>query len=195
MQLTYADVLRPASKRYALAYDLAVAAAGSVVIALSAQVSFRVPWTIVPITGQTFGVLLVAALLGSRRALAAVTMYLLQGVSGLPVFAAGGCGLGYLLGPTGGYLAAFLPAAWLVGLLAQRGWDRSPAKTIAAMLLGNLVIYVGGAAWLSLLVGPKAAVLTGVAPFVIGDVIKIALAALALPTGWKLLRQLGAADA
>jgi len=194
MRVTYADVLRPAAKRNALAYDLVVVVAGSVFIALTAQMSFRLPWTIIPITGQTLGVLLVGALLGSKRGLAAVTAYLLEGASGLPVFAAGGCGTAYLLGPTGGYLAAFLPAAWLVGLLAQRGWDRSMVKAIAAMLLGNLVIYVGGVAWLSVLVGVKEALLAGVGPFVIGDAIKIVMAAFMLPAGWKVLRRLGVAD-
>jgi len=189
MQATYSDVLRPVRGRGAAAYDLGVVFAGSAIIALSAQVSFRLPWSMVPITGQTLGVLLTGALLGSKLGLAAVAMYLLEGAFGLPVFAGAASGTAYMLGPTGGYLAAFLPAAWLVGLLAQRGWDRSALTAVAAMLLGNAMIYAGGMAWLSLLIGPKAAVLTGLVPFVIGDVVKIVLAALTLPVGWKLLRK------
>lgn len=190
MYFTYVDAFRPQAGRSAAVYDLAMIAAGSLVIALTAQVAFYLPGTPIPITGQTLGVLLVGMLLGPGRGAAAVAAYLGQGALGLPVFAGWGSGLVHLAGPAGGYLLAFLPAAWLTGLLARMGWDRKLLTAVAAMLLGNVIIYIGGATWLALWVGPAQAVAMGVAPFVIGDFVKIVLAAGLLPGGWKLLDKL-----
>lgn len=186
--LTYADLWRPSLRRHALLYDLALVLAGSLLIALAAQVAIKLPFSPVPITGQTLAVLLVAALLGSRRGAAAVLTYIAQGALGLPVFAGGAAGLARLAGPTGGYLAGFVVAAFLVGLLAERGWDRRPATTVAAMALGNVAIYALGVLWLARFVGGlDQAVQLGVLPFIPGDVLKIALAAVLLPAGWRLL--------
>jgi biotin transport system substrate-specific component len=168
--------------------------AGSWLIALSAQVAIPLPFSPVPVTGQTLAVLLVGALLGSRRGSLAVLAYIAQGLAGLPVFAGGALGMARLLGPTGGYLVGFAAAAFLVGLLAERGWDRRVLTTAAAMILGNLVIYAIGALWLAPFVGGlEQALATGVLPFIPGDLVKIVAAALLLPAGWKLLRWSGGA--
>jgi biotin transport system substrate-specific component len=182
---TVADIFRPRTAGRAIGYDLAAALVGSVLIALLAQAAVGAP---VPVTGQTLGVLLVGAALGSRRGALAALMYLAQGAAGLPVFAYGGFGLPYMLGPTGGYLFGFVPAAFVVGALAERGWDRKPLTTVAAMAVGNVVIYAVGATWLAIHLGSAGRALAlGVAPFLIGDAIKIALAAALLPGAWKLL--------
>lgn len=162
---------------------------GALFVALTAQIRIPLPFTPVPITGQTLGVLLVGGLLGTRSGAAALLLYLLMGFVGLPFFTGGASGIEQLFGATGGYLVAFPIAAALVGWLAERGWDRRFSTTVAAMLLGNLVIYVLGAGWLAFGVGlglGKALTL-GVLPFLIGDAIKMALAGVALPGGWKLI--------
>lgn len=192
MQLTYADVFRPTGSRAAFGYDVLLVAGGSVFISLMAQVAFYLPGLLVPFTGQTFAVLLIGMLLGARRGAGAVVAYLLEGAAGLPVFAAGQFGLPYMLGPTGGYLLAFVGAAWVVGYLASRGWGRRIWTAGAAMALGNLVIYAGGMGWLSRFIGVRAAFHTGVWPFLIGDLIKLIAAALLLPVGWRILRRTGA---
>ncbi len=183
---TYADLVRPAERRMALAYDALLILGGSLLTALAAQISIRLPFSPVPITGQTLAVLLVGALLGSRRGALSMLTYLAQGLLGLPVFAGGMSGLHYALGPTGGYLVGFVGAAWLTGRLAEHGWDRHVWSAALAMVAGNLVLYALGLAWLSRFVGTKAFAL-GLFPFLIGDALKIVLAAAALPTGWRVL--------
>ena len=156
-------------------------------IGLCAQVRILLPFGPVPVTGQTFAVLMIGALLGSRRGCLAVLAYLIEGVAGLPVFAFGG-GAAALAGPTGGYLMGFLPAAYLTGLLAERGWDRRIGTTVLAMVIGNVVIYACGLFWLCCLMGLSMKVLTaGLYPFVAGDLLKVIMAAILLPSGWKLL--------
>ena len=172
--------------------SLALVVGFSLLTALAAQVVVPLPWTPVPITGQTFAVLLTGALLGSRLGALAMLAYLIEGVAGLPFFAAGGAGLARLLfSPTSGYLLAYPAAAFLVGLLAERGWDRRWLTAAAAMSLGSIVILFGGWAWLTRFTGPTAAWSAGVEPFLLGDLVKIALAAAVLPTGWALLRRRG----
>jgi len=185
--VTVADLLRPCERRLAGFYDLALIVGGSLLIGLCAQVRILLPFGPVPVTGQTFAVLMIGALLGSRRGGLAVLAYLIEGVAGLPVFAFGG-GAAAIAGPTGGYLMGFLPAAYLTGLLAERGWDRRIGTTVLAMVLGNVVIYACGLFWLCCLMGLSVKVLTaGLYPFIIGDLLKIVLAAILLPSGWKLL--------
>lgn len=180
---------RSGAKQSALA-DLALILLGSLVVAASAQISFHLD--LVPITGQTFGVLLVGMALGSRRGALALALYLAEGAAGLPVFAEGKLGIAALLGPTGGYLLGFVAAAWLVGLLAERGFDRNLFSTLAAMAAGNIVIYAFGLAWLQTFTGgPEGALAAGLYPFLIGDAIKAVLAALLLPGAWKLLGNKG----
>src|SRR4051812_8693094 len=133
----FADALLPAG---VLADGLAVVVA-SLFVAVCAQVEIHLPFTPVPLSGGTLGVLYAGVLLGSRRGALAVGLYLLEGAAGLPVFSGGSAGFVHLLGPTGGYLAGFPVGAFAAGLLAERGWDRTPARAFAAMLLGSLPIF------------------------------------------------------
>ncbi|HEX5707680.1 MAG TPA: biotin transporter BioY [Pyrinomonadaceae bacterium] len=163
----------------------------SLFVALSAQVVIPLPWTPIPVTGQTFAVLLTGALLGSRLGALALVAYLVEGALGLPFFRGGQGGAHYLLfSPTAGYLFSYPLAAYLTGRLAERGWDRRYLSAAAAMALGSLVVLLGGWSWLAAVTGSGAeAFRLGVLPFLPGDVIKIALAAAVLPTGWALLRR------
>jgi biotin transport system substrate-specific component len=165
----------------------------SLLVALAAQVAVPLPWTPVPLTAQTFAVLLTGALLGSRLGALALVVYLIEGASGLPFFHGGAGGPQYLVGPTAataGYLFAFPVAAFVTGHLAERGWDRRFLTAALAMALGSLVILAGGWAWLAVYTRSAAAAFaSGVAPFLVGDIIKVLLAAAALPAGWSLLRK------
>jgi biotin transport system substrate-specific component len=161
----------------------------SLFIAACAQFSIQIGP--VPITGKSFAVLLTGALLGSRLGAAAVIAYLIEGALGLPFFAGGGAGIVRFFGPTGGYLVAFPAAAFIVGAFAEHGWDKRYPTAVAAMAIGSAVILLGGLAWFTILTNtpPRAAFEIAVLPFLAGDVIKIALAAAVLPTGWALLRR------
>lgn len=165
--------------------DVALVVAGAAFVGLAAQVSFHVPGTPVPVTGQTFAVLLGGAALGWWRALASTVLYLAAGAAGLPWYAAHGSGWG---GPAFGYIVGFVVAATVVGWLAGRGGDRTPLRTVATMTLGTLLIYAVGVSWLavSLDVGPGKAVALGMRPFLAGDALKVALAAGLLPAAWRL---------
>ena len=191
--LTVADLGRPSEKGLARIYDAALVVAGAVAIALCTQIAIGYP---VPITGQTFAVLMVGVLLGSRRGAVCVLTYLAAGMAGLPVFSYGKAGLAAMLGPTGGYLLGFVAAAYVVGRLAERGWDRHAATTVLAMVLGNLAIYACGLIWLSFFAGAlggRGVLAVGLYPFLLGDLLRIALAAMLLPSGWRLLRFFGVA--
>lgn len=161
----------------------------SLLTALAAQIV--IPIGPVPITAQTFAVVLTGALLGSRLGAMAMIAYLIEGASGLPFFAGGTGGLGHLLGPPAGYLIAFPAAAFITGAFAEHGWDRQFFSAAAAMFFGSIVIIVCGWAWFSLLTRtpPISAAQIAVVPFLPGEVIKVTLAAAVLPTGWKLLRR------
>src|ERR671926_1317552 len=156
----------------------------SLFIAASAQ--FAIQIGPVPITGQTFAVLLTGALLGSRLGAAAVIAYLIEGALGLPFFAGGGAGIVRFFGPTGGYLVAFPAAAFMVGAFAEHGWDKRYPTAVAAMAIGSAIIFLAGWAWYAVLTNtpPVVAFQLAVLKFLPGDVIKIALAAAVLPTGW-----------
>ncbi len=156
--------------------------ASSWMVALAAQIV--VPLQPVPVTGQTLCVLLVGAVLGSRRGALAVLTYLAQGAMGLPVFAGGTGGLARFAGPTGGYLIGFVVAAFVVGWLSEQGWNRRFATTAVSMLVGNAVIYAFGLPWLAIFLGWEAVLNAGFFPFVPGDLFKIVLAAVALPQAW-----------
>jgi biotin transport system substrate-specific component len=159
----------------------------SLLTAASAQVV--IPMWPVPITGQTFTVLLTGALLGSRLGALAIIAYLIEGASGLPFFAGGHFGLAHLVGPTGGYLISFPAAAYITGAFAEHGWDRRFLSAAAAMAIGSAVILFCGWSWLSFAfhTPPMTAFVTGVVRVIPGDVIKILLAAAVLPSGWKLV--------
>jgi len=164
----------------------------SLLTALAAQVAVPLPFTPVPITMQTFAVLLTGALLGRRLGALAMLAYLFEGACRLPFFAQGHGGVWYLLlAPTSGYLLSYPLAAFVTGWLTERGWDRRFFTAAAAMVLGSTIILACG--WLGLLrfFSPALAFVQGVAPFIVGDSIKVALAAAVLPTGWALLRRTG----
>jgi biotin transport system substrate-specific component len=161
----------------------------SLFIAACAQ--FTVPIGAVPITGQTFAVLLTGALLGSRLGAAAVIAYLVEGAFGLPFFAGGGSGIARFMGPTGGYLIAFPAAAYVTGAFAEHSWDKRYHTAVVAMAIGSVVILFSGWAWYSIVTNTPAGISfqLAVLRFLPGDVIKIALAAAVLPTGWALLKR------
>ena len=156
----------------------------SLLLILSAKI--KVDLYPVPMTLQPLAVLMIAMLCGRNISVAAVTLYLIQGMVGLPVFAYGG-GLPYLLGPTGGFLFGFLFASILIGELADRGWGKSLIKSVFAMLIGLFIIYICGVFQLSILKGFDFAIINGLKPFIIGDLYKLILAALLLPQIWKLV--------
>ena len=169
--------------------DLMLITVGALFVALLAQVKIPLPFTPVPLTGQTFAVLLVAAAFGSKRGAASMTLYIILGAFGLPIFAGGAAGIAYLSGATLGYLIGFVVAAYVIGLLAERGLDRSIRTSIIPFLVGTGIIYVCGVAWLAIVVGSLSkAVTAGLLPFVVGDIIKVIAAALTLPAAWKLVR-------
>ena len=159
---------------------------GSLLLAASAQ--FKIPLYPVPITGQTLVVLLIGMTYGPRLGGITMAAYLFQGVLGLPVFAGGAAGLAILMGPTGGYLFGFLLAGVAMGYLAERGMGRSAVSTIAAMIIGNLVIYVCGALWLSNFIGFGEAIAAGVLPFLYGDALKLVIAAVLMPLAWRAIK-------
>ncbi len=164
-----------------------LALAGTALLALSAKI--QVPFWPVPMTMQSFVVLVLGMAYGWRLAGATLLLYLAEGAFGLPVFASG-AGLAYLAGPTGGYLLGFLLAAVLLGWLAERGWDRSVLWTLVAMVIGNIVIFAPGVAWLSVLMGDLAkAIGAGLTPFLAASLFKTGLAAAVLPFAWRLLQR------
>jgi biotin transport system substrate-specific component len=167
--------------------EITLVLAGALLIAVAAQVRVVLPGSPVPVTGQTFAVLLLAAAYGSRRGSATVVTYLALGLSGVPVFASAPPGLSALVAPTAGYLIGYLPAAFVVGWCSERGAMRSRWSTAGAMIGGNIMIYLAGAVWLARYVGWDNVFAAGVAPFIVGDLVKIALATIALPVAWKLV--------
>jgi biotin transport system substrate-specific component len=185
--------------RYAAAIRLASVVFLTVLTAAAAQISFPLPFTAVPFTFQPMVVVLGGLALGSRLAFVSQVLYLMAGLAGLPVFAASAVlppGALRLLGPTGGYLMAYPLAAFVTGCLAERGLSRRYLGSFVAMLAGLAVIYAFGAAWLaffartvsgSAATGLQAAVATGVLPFVIPDLVKLAAAAGIVPSVWRLL--------
>jgi biotin transport system substrate-specific component len=181
-------LVRPGNRVVALVADAVLVALGVSLVAASAQLSIHLPHTPVPITGQTFAVLLVGGAYGAARALATLAAYLVVGGLGYGVFAqhSSGWDVLRLSSATGGYLVGMLVAAALVGWLADRGWDRKPWRSLPTMVLGNVVIYAVGATWLAhaLGVGAQQAWDLGVKDFLIGDALKIALAAGLLPAAW-----------
>lgn len=169
--------------------DITLVLLGSWLIALFAQIEIPLPFSPVPITGQTFAVLLVGALLGSKRGAAAMLAYITQGAAGLPFFAGGASGFGILTGATAGYLVGFIVAAYVVGLLAERGMERNFKTSIVPFLVGTVIIYAFGVTWLSTIVGSFGkAVELGLVPFIVGDVLKMLAAGVALPSAWKMIR-------
>jgi biotin transport system substrate-specific component len=201
--LTIADFLVPvrvAERIGPAARHAALVVAGALLVALAAQVRIDLPDNPVPITGQTFGVLLVGGALGFRRGGLALALYVLMGFF-LPVYAGGASGLNRIigfdegrlvLGATGGYLLGFVVAGALVGRLAELGWDRRLLGAVVAMAVGNVVIYLFGVPWLMAATGMALdeAIAKGVVPFLVGDAIKLGLAGAAFPAAWWVVGRL-----
>ena len=169
-----------------LARSVALVVGGAAFVGLTAQVVVPLWFSPVPLSLQTFSVLLVGAVLGSRRGVASMGLYLLAGVAGVPWFSQQQSGLAFA---SFGYVVGFVLAAYLVGRLAERGADRTVLRTVGLMVLGNLAIYAVGVPGLMLIAGMDLgkALLLGVVPFLVGDALKIALAAGLLPATWKLV--------
>ena len=169
-----------------------LAVAGSLLLTLSAKV--QIPFYPVPLTMQTFVVLVLGVAYGWKLGAMTLLLYLAEGALGLPVFAGTpekGIGIAYMTGPTGGYLLGFVVAAAACGWLAEKGWDRRVSTTFAAMLIGNLIIYAFGLLWLGALLGwDKPLLQWGMYPFLFGDLLKIALAMVVLPGAWQAIKKI-----
>ncbi|TIM50842.1 biotin transporter BioY [Mesorhizobium sp.] len=173
-----------------LATQLLLAIVGTLLLTLSAKT--RVLLGPVDISMQTLAVFLISAAFGMRLGVATLLLYMAEGAMGLPVFQGTpekGIGIAYMLGSTGGYLAGFVVMAAIVGWAADRGWDRHPVKLFNAILVAEIVMMAMGFAWLALLIGPEKSWQFGVVPFIVGDLIKVGLAASLVPAVWSLLRR------
>ena len=171
--MNYTDSLLPRKSVSNQVINAALVLGASWLIAISAQISFHIPFSPVPVTGQTLIILLSGIILGKTRGVAAVGLYLLQGAAGLPFFAGGKSGLAALAGPTGGYLFGFLAGVYIVGLLSELRHNRSIFQAATALVVGNIVIYIFGLVWLAQFVGEFQALSLGLYPFLVGDLIKI----------------------
>ncbi len=196
---TIADRLMPHSQERSnvILGNIALVLGGTALVAGLAQIS--IPWYPVPFTGQTLGVLLVGGVLGSRRGALAMLLYFIIGALGAPIFSDQSSGWDVITGATGGYIIGFIVAAAVVGWLAERGADRRVMAMVGVLLLGNIIIYAVGVPWLAswdpagngVAFGWTEAYKTGVQPFILGDLVKLAFAAALLPAGWALLQKTG----
>lgn len=166
--------------------DAALVVGGASLTAVCAQIS--IPWQPVPFTLQTLSVMLCGLALGTKRGALSQLIYIGAGIAGLPVFQGGKFGMHFLVGATGGYIVAFAVAAALLGFLAEKGWTRSVPKTAAAMVIGDGLVLTIGALWLSTFIGGKDAILLGVAPFIVAEIMKAVVVVVALPSAWKLTK-------
>ena len=182
---TIPNTLHERLVRGRVAYDALFVLGASALIAIAAQIAIPIPFSPVPLTMQPLAVLLVGVVLGSGRGAAAAVLYLLEGASGLPVFAEGKGGAIWLAGPTAGYLLSYPFAAFVAGWFSERGWGGSMGRALVGMLAALAVIYAGGWSWLAVLTDPGTAFAAGVAPFVAADIVKIALGAAVLPYAQK----------
>ena len=169
--------------------ELPILATFNLLLVASAYVSIPLPFTPVPITGQTFAVMLTGMVLGRTLGAGVVLAYLIEGACGLPVFAGGALGFPALIGPTGGYLMGFVVAAWVTGWLAEHKWDRNYLLSALAMLIGHAVVFAAGLAWLYRYVPGNQVIALGLTPFVVGTLVKVVAAAGILPTIWKFAKR------
>jgi biotin transport system substrate-specific component len=172
--------------------DALLVLAGTGLVAGAAQISVKLPFTPVPITGQTFAVVLVGASLGAVRGTASLFLYLWLGVAGAPIYAHHDSGWNVLTSASGGYIVGFVLAAAITGVLAERGWDKRLSSSIGAMLTGNVVVYLVGLPWLAIVLHTnlEKTLEYGLYPFVPGDTFKLYLAAAALPATWGIVRRI-----
>jgi biotin transporter BioY len=187
-KLTLIDTVLPKieNKTLALLKDILLILGFTLLTAISAKLKIEIGP--VPITGQTFAVLLSGALLGAKRGALSQIFYLFGGLAGIPWFARGG-GIAYLMSPTFGYIIGFVLAAFVIGFLCERGLDRKIETAILAMLVGNVLIYLPGLFWLARFVGFEKVLSVGFYPFIVGDFIKLFLTSLLLPFGWKTVKK------
>jgi biotin transport system substrate-specific component len=183
--VTLAGFVWPETASMSWLRGLALALLGSLLVAICAQINVPLPF--VPITMQTFAVLTVGAALGWRLGALSLLFYIAEGAAGLPVFAEFKAGPAVILGPTGGYIVGFVIAAAVTGWFAQKGFDRNAFKMFLAMLVGSALIYIPGVLWLTQFTGADKALELGLYPFIWGDVLKAALAAMLFPAAWLLL--------
>jgi len=176
-------------RRETIASRAVLVIAGVALLSLSAQLCFPLPFTPVPVTGQTFAVLFLGASLGGRLGVTSVAAYWLVGAGGMPVFNGGSGGWGVVSGATGGYMLGFAAAAFVVGWCAERGWDRS-GGIVVPLLLGEVLIYAFGLPWLAFFVGPRFVLQSGLLPFIPGDLVKIAAVTVVLPGSWSAAKRL-----
>jgi biotin transport system substrate-specific component len=184
-----AAAIWPATTRNKALRFVVLVVASTLLLTLSAKI--KVPFWPVEMTLQPLAVVALGLALGSRLALATVALYVAQGALGLPVFTGTpekGIGLAYMVGPTGGYIAGFVLASAVVGLLADRGWSRSIPLAFAAALIGMACIYAPGLAWMTHLFGVEKALVFGFWPFVLGDLVKALIAAIGVPMAWQLIQ-------
>ena len=184
--LVLADVFwaRGESRAKSIIRDIVLVSSFALLTAVCAKATIGIGF--VPITMQTFAVLLSGALLGSKRGALSQILYLFGGLAGIPLFAGGG-GVAYILSPTFGYILGFAPAAFFVGWLCERGWDRDLKTAILAMIIGNIVLYIPGLLWLARFILLEKVLTVGLYPFVVGDLFKILFAGIVLPMGWKII--------
>ena len=170
-----------------VAANMLLVIGASMLIAIAAQVAIPLPFTPVPLTLQPLAVILVGVALGSTRGAAAAALYLLEGFGGLPVFAQGHGGAIWLVGATAGYLFSYPLAAFVAGFVSERGWGSTVVRATSGMLLALGVIYLGGWSWLAVLTDPRSAYVAGVAPFLLADIVKVAIGAALLPKAQKIV--------
>lgn len=197
MSATTATLRRAVFPRVNVATNALLVLGGALFVALTAQISIPLPFTPVPLTGQTFGVLLVAASLGTVLGSLSMLSYLFLGMVGLPVYADQSSGWEIVRGATGGYLMGFIVAALVVGFLAERKWDQSFSSSVSAMLTGNVIIFAVGLSWLAWWLGDNGlsnglsdVLEAGLYPFVPGEIFKLYLAGALLPLGWKAVERI-----
>jgi len=173
------------------ARDIALVVAGALLTALCAQLSFYLPGDPVPVTGQTFAVLLTGAALGANRGAAAQGLYVVLGAIGLPFYADGESGVDVIWGATGGYLIGFIVAAYVVGRLAERHYDRNAFRALPTFAIGSLIVFAFGVPWLAVAldISPAKALDLGFVPFIPGGIVKALAASALLPTAWRLVRR------
>jgi biotin transport system substrate-specific component len=178
--------------RVGVSADALLVLAGTALVSVAAQVSIPLPFTPVPVTGQTFAVVLVGSALGAVRGVSSLVLYLAAGALGAPIYADGAHGWSVLNSPSGGYIVGFVAAAALTGFLAERRWDRRFSSAVTAMLSGNVVIYLFGLPWLAHVLGTnrEKTLELGLYPFVAGDLLKLYLAGALLPGAWRLVGRL-----
>lgn len=191
VQPTLLERFQPLQNTNRAVRNIVLAIVGTLALTISAKI--QIPFFPVPMTLQTLVVLMIGMTFGPRLGVATLILYLAEGAVGLPVFAGTpekGIGMAYIFGPTGGFLLGFVIAAGACGWLAQRGWDRNVLKTALALIIGNALIYVPGLLWLGVILGFDKPILAwGLAPFIAGDIFKLALASIILPSIWNKLAE------